>query len=460
MIYHLFSLLSSFFEYKKQTKIGLSFSSLQFPAVTVCNINILRKSTLNETSEEIRNYVESVSPSAIIDQLKGCSYRTAIKRSNSGSNDDEKLVYTSIMSNNCMYLYFQAYPDTWESEGVDSNFNDVFDKFRNLINGQPLEKRKKWGHQIEDMLLQCSFAGKKCYAKNFTHLYSDTYGNCYTLEYSKFLSRKSGPDGGLELVLFLETREYLEGITTGRGIHVVIHEQKTMPFPDNEGIAIAPATQTIIGMKQVQIERLGSPYGPCKTEGPFEKTYPVKYTRNTCQKICEQKLIRSTCNCTDGKSPNLNAIMGVGGLEPCKTEEQIKCYTKVTFDFDSSSKNNSCDCDEPCNGRVFEQSISSRQWPSVSYSPVLVETVCKSVSNDTCGLLRDKVEDWELIENFIKLNIYYQDLNYELLKESPDYELVNLFSDIGGTIGLWIGLSVLGMCEMIFLLAQVLIKCC
>ncbi|CAL1540637.1 unnamed protein product [Lymnaea stagnalis] len=452
MIYHLYSLLSSFLEYKKQTKVSLSFSSLQFPAVTVCNINILRKSMVNETSKEIREYVENMTTRVMLDRLGACSDSEYDEEDCWDESDDTSVVDKSF--------YDQTFPDSWESEGQQSSFTDVFDKFRNLMNGQPLEKRQKWGHQIEDMLLHCSFAGKKCYAKNFTHFISGTYGNCFTLQYSKFISRKAGPDGGLELVFFLENHEFLEGITTGSGIHVVIHEQKTTPFPEDEGIAIAPATQTIIGMKQVQIERLGSPYGPCKAVNSFEKKYNVTYTRTTCQKICEQNLIRSKCNCTDGKSPNLNVIMGPADLEPCKSTEQIKCFTKMTFDFDS--KNNLCDCDGLCRERGFEQSISSRQWPSLSFSRVLVETVCKNVSNDTCDLLKERFgqSSWELVENFIKLNIYYKDLNYELLKESPDYEMVNLWSDIGGTIGLWIGLSVLGVCELLFLLVQVLIKCC
>lgn len=458
MTYHLYSLLSNFLEYKKHTKVGLNYSNLQFPAITICNINILRKSKLNETPDEIQEYAQKMDPDEMMGRIRNCNY----------SEDDEDGCFDEINNgeNNDTYdvddsWFDQVYPDSWESEGQNSNFNDVFDNFRDMIYGLPLEKRKIWGHQIEDMLVHCSFAGKKCSAKNFTHVFSGTYGNCYTLQYEKFFSRKSGPDGGLELVVFLENHEYIEGITTGKGIHVVIHELKTLPFPDDEGIAISPATQTILGMKQVQIERLGFPYGSCKAVNFFEKKYNVTYTRNTCQKICQQNLIRKTCNCTDGKSPNLNDIMGdVMGMEPCKSAEQIKCYTKVTFDFDS--KNNSCDCDDPCSERVFEQSISSRQWPNWSFSPVLVETVCKNISIDTCDMLKAQLKDspWEVMENFIKLNIYYNDLNYELLTDSPDYEMVNLWSDIGGTIGLWIGLSVLGVCELLMLLAQVIIKCC
>ncbi|KAK6989353.1 amiloride-sensitive sodium channel subunit gamma-2, partial [Biomphalaria glabrata] len=59
-------------------------------------------------------------------------------------------------------------------------------------------------------------------------------------------------------------------------------------------------------------------------------------------------------------------------------------------------------------------------------------------------------------ENFLKLNIFYRDLNYEELAEQPNYEIFQLLSDFGGTMGLWIGLSVLSLFEIINVIAELL----
>lgn len=56
---------------------------------------------------------------------------------------------------------------------------------------------------------------------------------------------------GLSLTVFLESDEYLRGMTTGTGIHVVIHPHHTMPFPQENGLAIMAGTETNIALKLV-----------------------------------------------------------------------------------------------------------------------------------------------------------------------------------------------------------------
>ena len=56
---------------------------------------------------------------------------------------------------------------------------------------------------------------------------------------------------GLSLVLFLESEEYLRGVTQGTGIQVIIHPHKTLPFPEEDGIAIMAGTETNIALRRV-----------------------------------------------------------------------------------------------------------------------------------------------------------------------------------------------------------------
>lgn len=56
----------------------------------------------------------------------------------------------------------------------------------------------------------------------------------------------------------------------------------------------------------------------------------------------------------------------------------------------------------------------------------------------------------ELISrNMVKVAIYYEDLNYELIAESKAYSYESLMSDIGGQMGMWVGLSAIALCEFI-----------
>ena len=53
------------------------------------------------------------------------------------------------------------------------------------------------------------------------------------------------------MVLFLNTKEYLAGITNGYGLRLLVHHGDTFPFPYDEGIFIPAAMETNIGLRLV-----------------------------------------------------------------------------------------------------------------------------------------------------------------------------------------------------------------
>ncbi|XP_059175716.1 acid-sensing ion channel 1C-like [Physella acuta] len=145
------------------------------------------------------------------------------------------------------------------------------------------------------MLIQCSFAGRKCFPDNFTHVYSETYGNCYTIQYEKFIMRKNGPPNGLELILYVESAEYIPTIMHETGFRVVVHQQGTVPFPNEDSVSVMPGTSTFIGVKQ------------------------------TCQRICEQSEIRKQCECIPNSEIEINNTIGnPNNLSACKNETGSK----------------------------------------------------------------------------------------------------------------------------------------
>uniref|UniRef100_A0A914WNR9 Uncharacterized protein n=1 Tax=Plectus sambesii TaxID=2011161 RepID=A0A914WNR9_9BILA len=57
-------------------------------------------------------------------------------------------------------------------------------------------------------------------------------------------------------------------------------------------------------------------------------------------------------------------------------------------------------------------------------------------------------------QNTAYIEVYYEQLNFEYLRETAGYTVVNLFSDFGGNIGLWIGFSAITVVELIELLME------
>ena len=51
--------------------------------------------------------------------------------------------------------------------------------------------------------------------------------------------------------------------------------------------------------------------------------------------------------------------------------------------------------------------------------------------------------------NFIQLDIFYEELSYEEIEQNVAFEFLSLLSEIGGFLGLLLGASVLTVCELV-----------
>ena len=60
-------------------------------------------------------------------------------------------------------------------------------------------------------------------------------------------------------------------------------------------------------------------------------------------------------------------------------------------------------------------------------------------------------------KNILSLTIYYPDLSYTKISESPKLSTSNLISNIGGTMGLYVGISLLSLVEIIELIIEIIL---
>uniref|UniRef100_A0A2C9KN36 Uncharacterized protein n=1 Tax=Biomphalaria glabrata TaxID=6526 RepID=A0A2C9KN36_BIOGL len=61
MTFHLYSLVSKYLDYAKHSDINIGFSSLEFPAVTICNVNIMRVSKVENASVAVQDFMNRLS---------------------------------------------------------------------------------------------------------------------------------------------------------------------------------------------------------------------------------------------------------------------------------------------------------------------------------------------------------------------------------------------------------------
>ena len=56
--------------------------------------------------------------------------------------------------------------------------------------------------------------------------------------------------------LMVEQLNYLTSVSDSAGVRLVVHDQRSMPFPEDDGISIGPGTKTFVGFKRVRLQKL------------------------------------------------------------------------------------------------------------------------------------------------------------------------------------------------------------
>ena len=131
------------------------------------------------------------------------------------------------------------------------------------------------------------------------------------------------------------------------------------------------------------------------------------------------------------------------------TVEVSKLYKNGNF---------TCPCNAACNDVLFSKEASTAEWPNVNYTPYLIEKLRKYTTSDRITEYLQKIVsdpsasveslNTNIKKNFVRVEIYYQNLNFQKIQEKPSYSTTQLITDFGGNIGLWIGWSVLTFLEI------------
>ncbi|XP_041375089.1 degenerin-like protein asic-1 [Gigantopelta aegis] len=307
------------------------------------------------------------------------------------------------------------------------------------------------GHKISDFIVSCKMAGFMCSPKNFTRFLNHKYGNCFTFNGQdntvNVTTQFSGPVYGLSLELYIEQTEYIGALSPAAGVRVLIHPRNSMPFPEDQGISIPPGYETSIGIRKVDIGRLPAPHGSCAIEGKEPDLYVLykntTYSKLSCMKSCYQRLSILHCGCA---VPFFYVVGETNICDMTKTDKE-KCVKNLPEIQEQAFIQCDLDCPQPLRISFdfsevkYETTLSSAQWPSNQYANTMTMRVQQS-NYLFMGTTMDTGKQ------FAKLQVYYQDLMFEKIEQKKAYESPNLISDVGGQLGLWLGLSAITIGEL------------
>ncbi|CAG2190335.1 unnamed protein product [Mytilus edulis] len=239
--YQLYNVLVLYQSYPKQTNVKLDFKPMKLPAITICNMNPIRRTKVVGLSSQLIQQI-----------LLGGNVDDAIK---------QRLDNFTDIWNSDVYTYDYGESDTF----YDDQYSDDTDRVKQPETISPENIKKEllyaelthlsWneryfaGHQYRDFVISCEFRGVPCDNPVDEYL-SLHYGNCYTLYSRKYIVGVPTATSGITLKINLENYESL-ALSEGYGAILMIHEYG-QEHPEDRALIISGGTETHVKLQMVR----------------------------------------------------------------------------------------------------------------------------------------------------------------------------------------------------------------
>ena len=409
-IYMVYKTLNEYYGYEVVTNIQVvNENSPTFPTVTICNVNPL-------TSKQAEQLIEKIS-----------YVNTEMNVSIFASTFD---IFSSFIGylNDFIYL-------------AQSNAfaHDISNDERKTLGNLPI-------------ILKCTFNEQSCGSDQLKWHYDASMGNCLRFnsgfELDLMRSLNSGRAGGLhlELIILEAENKYVSLFSYSEGLRVFIHNS-SFDIRESEGVDVPLSKATNIAIKRTFVSKQASPYSDCVDIDSYNSEF-VKFIKDSartyrqidCFDLCLQKKIIQSCGCYEVRYPRLyNHSTG------CNIKDLYWCSRNVSQTFRTNQIDPECvaKCPLECDSVKYGLSLSSSTYPSKQNA----EFYAIKYPSYSYGLLKNRS---------VEMNIYYSDLSYTLISESPKTSVIDLFSNIGGTMGLYIGVSFLSFVEIVEALLEII----
>ncbi|XP_046582483.1 acid-sensing ion channel 1A-like [Haliotis rubra] len=273
--------------------------------------------------------------------------------------------------------------------------------------------------------VNCDWESAPCGHDDFIYQETDM-GTCFTYNVNgSLLARNSGRANGLRLLLNVQEEEYTRSSDgyLGTGFMVAVHAPEVIPIMSAMGMAVAPGSQHFVG---IGVKEVTANDGVGGCGDGFLKYITRNYSRDACKMECEMDFIVSICNCRDYTNPNDDVAY-------CTPQQFQECYVPAKARYLQTDTGCEAGCPEPCSYTRF---ITQHSSSPLTRNYITAYTKAKGKTE----------EYWR--RNLVILEMYLSSMTYELTEKQLGYEILDLFCDIGGALGLLLGASLLTVLEV------------
>ena len=215
--------------------------------------------------------------------------------------------------------------------------------------------------------------------------------------------------------------------TRENGVKVIVHDHNVYPRINEQSLSIEPGTEAYIAVRKRKVKNMKPPYSKidCVKRMNWGYHHPssgeaLSYTYEVCMGNCILANMFEKCSCHPYEAPPY-----------CTLADYYFCYRPNMTNFSE------CDCLYPCKQTLYDTQLTTLYLPTPM---VLAENLLRNETYTTAE---------EIVKNMINLKVYFPSLTVNKVKQVAAFTFDELISNIGGQLGLFLGASVLTMCELI-----------
>ena len=260
------------------------------------------------------------------------------------------------------------------------------------------------------------------------------------------MSFEPGIANGLQLELFVGSPDYSPCWISTHGVVLFVHNRTNDPLLYIQGVRVAAGKESNFAVQRMFVNKLPAPYSNCVAEVTSPTAYDSEFYRSTLSFMDSYEHIYCMFDCVASK---LNA----SGFDTCTTNnsytiEQLRtCFLEST-NYEPFFPECFGLCPLECSSQVLSTIPSYASYPT----PASVAAMLRKIKNfsqiyfgdDQADLSYEKLKD-----SVLALNVYYDSIMYTQVDDSPAQDIGSVLSNIGGLLGLFIGISVLSFLEVV-----------
>lgn len=262
-------------------------------------------------------------------------------------------------------------------------------------------------------------------------------------------SRRSAEPGianGLQLELFVGSPDYAPCWTSTHGVVLFVHNRSSNPLLYIQGARVEAGKESSFAVQRLFVNKLPAPYSNCVADVTSETAYDSEFYRSTFAYMDAYEHIYCMFDCVSYK-------LNVSELDDCSrknfyTVEQLRTCFLESSNFEPFFSECFPLCPLECSTQLLSTLPSYAAYPTRASVEAMVRKI-KNFSqiyfgDDKADLSYDKMKN-----SVLALNVYYDSIMYTQVDDSPAQDIGSVLSNIGGLLGLFIGISVLSFLEVV-----------